>query len=188
MSDEFEISQESYLIATEQVDRAVAYFRFYHFLSRLNYINPLVESKHGAVVVPPEMLRSIGYGFARNDSVFCIHLTGVLHSFFEELLPIESMFVNDRDYRGIVVMLPPVNYADYSFPPFKLLFPIPSMRIFNRGLASSKTLNFTKISRSLINPTRYEVNSVIDGYVKISTLDDFSSQTNYSELLSGILS
>lgn len=188
MSDELEISPEAYDIAAQQVNDAVAYFRFSHYLARLNYIESLTETTNGSLIVPRKMLYSVAYGFAHDDDVFCIHLTGVLFEFFKQLFPIECMFVDDGDNQGIAVMMKPVKYADYSFPPLKIFFPIIAKRVYERGLSSSKTLSFTRIEQSLIDPSQYEVVSTHDDYVKISTLNDFTSKDSAEENFLGMYS
>lgn len=188
MSDDFEISPEAYDIASLQVNDSIAYFRFSHYLARLNYIEPLVETTNGALVIPRKMLASVAYGFARNDDIFCIHLAGVIFEFFEQLFPIECMFVDDGDIQGIAVMMKPVKYADYSFPPLKVFFPIIAKRVYDRAASTSKTLSFTKIEQSLIDPSKYEILSIIDDYVKISTLNDFTSVDVATENFLGMYS
>ena len=190
MSDELEISPEAYDIAQQQVDDAVMYFRLCHYLSRQNYIEQLTETKHGSLIIPRKMLYSVAYGFARDDSVFCIHFTGVLFEFFSQLMPIESMFVDDGENIGIAVMMKPIKYADYSFPPLKLFFPIVSRRIFNRAKEASKTLSITRIEKSLIDTKRpkYEVVAVADGFVKISSIEDFAAKDNSEDNYLGIYS
>ena len=186
MSDELEISPEAYDIAALQVNDSVAYFRFSHYLARLNYIELLTETANGSLVIPRKMLASVAYGFAHDDDVFCIHLAGVIFEFFQQLFPIECMFVDDGDLQGIAVMMKPVKYADYSFPPLKVFFPIIAKRVYERGVANSKTLSFTRIEQSLIDPSKYEIVSVIDDYVKISTLNDFTSKDSAEENFLGM--
>lgn len=188
MSDELEISPEAYDIATQQVNDSIAHFRFSHYLARLNYIEPLGETTNGSLIVPRKMLASVAYGFAHDDEVFCIHLSGVIFEFFQQLFPIECMFVDDGETQGIAVMMKPVKYADYSFPPLKLFFPIIAKRVYQRAVSTSKTLSFTKIEQSLIDPSKYEIVSIIDDYVKISTLEDFNSKDSAEENFMGIYS
>lgn len=188
MSEELEISPEAYDIAAQQVNDGVTYFRFSHYLARLNYIEPLIETSNGSIIVPRKMLASVAYGFAHDDNVFCIHLTGVLFDFFKQLFPIECMFVDDGENQGITVMMKPVKYADYSFPPLKMFFPIIAKRVYERGLSSSKTLSFTRIEQSLLNPSQYEILNVHDEYVKISTLSDFTNKDLAEENFMGMYS
>jgi hypothetical protein len=188
VSEELEISPEAYDIAAQQVNDGVTYFRFSHYLARLNYIEPLIETSNGSIIVPRKMLASVAYGFAHDDNVFCIHLTGVLFDFFKQLFPIECMFVDDGENQGITVMMKPVKYADYSFPPLKMFFPIIAKRVYERGLSSSKTLSFTRIEQSLLNPSQYEILNVHDEYVKISTLSDFTNKDLAEENFMGMYS
>lgn len=188
MSDDLEISPEAYDIASLQVNDSIAYFRFSHYLARLNYIETLKETTNGSLIVPRKMLASVAYGFARDGDVFCIHLSGVIFEFFEQLFPIECMFVDDGDDQGIAVMMKPVKYADYSFPPLKLFFPIIAKRVYERAIKQSKTLSFTRIEQSLIDPSKYEILKNIDGYVKISTLNDFTSKDSAEENFLGMYS
>ena len=97
MSNELEISPQAYDIASRQVDDSIVYFRLSHYLSRLNYIERLAETKNGSIIAPRKMLTSVAYGFARNDAVFCLHLTGVLFEFFDTLFPIESIIIDEGD-------------------------------------------------------------------------------------------
>lgn len=188
MSEDLEISPEAYDTAAQQVNDAVTYFRFSHYLARLNYIEPLIETSNGSIIVPRKMLASVAYGFAHDDDVFCIHLTGVLFEFFKQLFPIECMFVDDGENQGITVMMKPVKYADYSFPPLKIFFPIIAKRVYDRGLSGSKTLSFTRIEQSLLNASQYEIVNVHDEYVKISTLSDFTDKDLAEENFMGMYS
>lgn len=188
MSDDLEISPEAYDIAALQVNDSVMYFRLCHYLSRLNYIEPLTETRNGSLVVPRKMLYSVAYGFAHDDSVFCIHFTGVLFDFFKQLMPIESMFIDDGDNRGIAIMMKPIKYADYNFPPLKLFFPIVAKRVFDRAVATSKTLSITRIEQSLIDPSKHEVTEIAEGFVNISSMDDFLDKDNSEDNYLGIYS
>lgn len=188
MSDELEISPEAYDIAALQVNDSIAYFRFAHYLARLNYISTLKETTNGSLIVPRKMLASVAYGFAHDNKVFCIHLSGVLFEFFQQLFPIECMFVDDGENQGIAVMMKAVKYADYSFPPLKLFFPIIAKRVYERAVKESKTLSFTRIEQSLIDPSKYEVIDTIEDYVKISTLNDFTSKDAAEENFLGMYS
>lgn len=188
MSDDLEISPEAYDIAALQVNDAVTYFRLCHYLSRLNYIEQLTETKNGSLIIPRKMLYSVAYGFAHNDSVFCIQLTGVLFEFFKQLFPIESMLIDDGDNRGVAVMMKPIKYADYNFPPLKLFFPVVAKRVFDRAQATSKTLSITRIEQSLIDPSKHEVVDVAEGSVKISSMDDFLDKDNSEDNYLGIYS
>ena len=188
MSNELEISPQAYDIASRQVDDSIVYFRLSHYLSRLNYIERLAETKNGSIIAPRKMLTSVAYGFARNDAVFCLHLTGVLFEFFDTLFPIESIIIDEGDYQGIALMLKPLKYADYSFPPLKIFFPNVSRNVFNRLSDRSKTLCITRIERSLIDPKKQEFVRVSDSYVKISTISDFEPSDDANDNYLGIYS
>lgn len=187
-SKEIEISPQAYDIASRQVDDSIVYFRLSHYLSRLNYIERLAETKNGSIVIPRKMLASVAYGFARNDEVFCLHLTGVLFEFFDTFFPIETVIVDEGDYQGIALMLKPFKYADYTFPPLKLFFPIISRHVFNRLSDRSKILCITQIEQSLINPKKQEFVRVSDSYVKISTAADFDASDDANDNYLGMYS
>lgn len=188
MSDDLDISPEAYDTAASQVDDSITYFRLCHYLSRLNYIEQITETKNGSLIVPRKMLYSVAYGFSSNDDIFFIHFTGVLFDFFKQLMPIKSMFVDDGDNRGVVVMMKPIKYADYSFPPLKLFFPIVAKRVFERAIASSEKLCITHIEQSLINPKKHEVTEIAEGFVEIFSMDDFLTKDNSEENYLGIYS
>ena len=188
MSDELDISPEAYDIAASQVDDSITYFRLCHYLSRLNYIEPITETKNGALVVPRKMLYSVAYGFSSNDDIFFMHFTGILFDFFKQLMPVKSMFVDDGDNKGIVVMMKPIKYADYTFPPLRMFFPIAAKRVFERAKASSGKLCIAHIEQSLIDPKKHEVTEVAEGFVEISSIDDFLTRDNSEENYLGIYS
>lgn len=183
MSEEIEISGEVYEQSVIEVDDTISYIRFYHYLAHLNYLNPLQETKQGALVAPPKMMKSIGYGFARNNQVFCVHLTGIMFEYFERFFPVQCILTDkDADEDGIILMMKPLKYAEYKFPPLILFLPILSPLIFNRLKNNCDKVCFTKLEQSAINPDYYEVEKVLEGCVKISTKAELTIKDEHEEI------
>lgn len=174
---QIQISEDIYNKSVEEVDDAIVFMQFYHYLAHLNYLSPLKENYLGAIIVPFKMLSSIGYGFAKNDQVFCLHLSGLIKDYFERFTPIHCILTEpDEDEQGVIFMMKPLKYGDYFFPPIQFFFPVSSPRIMGRIRASSDKVCFTEIERSIIKPECFEVKSVLDGYVAISTKESFTNE------------
>lgn len=183
MSEDIEISGEVYEQSVIEVDDTISYLRFYHYLAHLNYLNPLQETKQGALIAPPKMMSSIGYGFARNNQVFCVHLMGIMFEYFERFFPVQCAITDETsDENGLILMMKPLKFAEYKFPPLILFLPIHSPIIFNRLKNNCDRVCFTKLEQSIINPSYYEVETVLKGCVKISTKAELNIKDETEEI------
>lgn len=182
--EELQISSESYEQSEIETDDAIVYSRFYHYLAHLNHLTPLSETELGAIVAPRKMMKGMGFGFAKNDQVFCVHLTGLLKDYFERFTPIHCILSEDDDeQQGITFMMKPLKFGDYNFPPVILFLPIISPRVFRRVKNNSDRVCFTEIERSIIDPNGYEVKNVLDGYVKISSRSDYTAKDKNEKMM-----
>lgn len=140
-----------------EVRHGIAYIRMYHYLSTLQAVSALSTTKIGALVMPPQVLGSIGYGFTQDDECFCLHTTGFMFDLFSRLKPSVALI----DDGGLTLQFNKLKYADYLLKPILLHFRIPSKKVFEKAKTCSY-LTITKIEASYTKAHTYDVVDVLN--------------------------
>ena len=140
-----------------EVRHGIAYIRMYHYLATLQSVERLSINKFGALVMPTQVLGSIGYGFTGDDECFCLHTTGFMFDLFSRLKPTIALI----DEGGLTLQFAKLKYADYLLPPMLLHFNIASKKVYEKAKTCSY-LSITKIEASYIYADSYDVVDILN--------------------------
>lgn len=152
-----EFSPEVIAQTNREVRQGIAYIRMYHYLSTLQAVNKLDTTRLGALVMPPQVLGSLGYGFTDDNECFCLHTTGFMFDLFSRLKPTVALITDG----GLTLQFAKLKYADYLLPSILLHFKIPNKKVFEKA-KDCPYLAITKIEASYTEADCYDVVDVLN--------------------------
>lgn len=177
--EENQIDPKIIMQSNREVRHAIAYLRMYHYLSSLQAVAPLETTLNGALIMPHKVMGSLGFGFACNQEVFCLHATGFLFDVFSELKPV----VANIEHNGLTVKFSELKYADYKLPPIILSFPIINNKVYEIA-QSCLSMVITKIEPSLLELNSEEVVEVLNPplLLQSKSIDDTDGSDKLSKV------
>lgn len=152
-----EFSIEVVAKATEETTHLADFLKFYYFLSSLNAVTNLSMTQRGAYVLPHTVMKCIGYGFAHNDSVFCVHLTGYLSEIIPQLKLTNALVCEE----GITFKFMPLKFADYLVPALMVHLPIINTALYQKAQKATYIV-LTQIDSSYQEHAKFEVKKVFN--------------------------